>query len=364
MKKDRGRTRKRQIRQHPSGRNLPNKTTRPALSVVDSHAEHKEIAQLELARLAPMAAVGMALMTLLTVGFLIAEQSGVIPITLSYDAGIEAFALRALILGGLFPVVTASLLIAIYRPAADFILGRTPDLASCVLAPVTGFLFGWLVWGIGQLATSLVGTAAEWIAMPKMWQVSGLYLGRSPLYSVLIVIIAVVVPATSGELLYRGILLPSYQGRDGHVLSGFFPALFFASTMLDVPGMVVFVTAALMASWIRIATDSLIASALSTAGFAIAMLYARPLFSMISQAIFKMPLIDNIRVRVFLVTLCLILLVLLLVPTALINGIGRRTLNQYQGMRKNKVRGPFAKINAITAVICIAVLLALHFLFK
>ncbi|HZK29582.1 MAG TPA: hypothetical protein VFD19_05135, partial [Clostridia bacterium] len=127
---------------------------------------------------------------------------------------------------------------------------------------------------------------------------------------------------------------------------------------LDVSGAAVFLMAALMASWIRLAADSLIASAFSTAGFAVAMLYARSLFTRISQAIFGMPLIDPVRVRIFLVTWSLILLVLLFVPTALINSAGRKAVPRGRLASNQQGQRPFAKSNAVVALICIGVMVA------
>jgi hypothetical protein len=59
---------------------------------------------------------------------------------------------------------------------------------------------------------------------------------------------------------------------------------------------------------------------LTTAGYGLAMLYARPLTTALSRLVFGMPLIDNLRLRLYLVSLTLILLVLLLIPRAIIEG--------------------------------------------
>ncbi|HZK28841.1 MAG TPA: hypothetical protein VFD19_01325, partial [Clostridia bacterium] len=234
MKKDRSQTRKKQTGQGSNSRKRPDTKAPPPLSVVDARARQKIPARLESHRLAPMSAVGMLVMTLLTAGFIMAERTGLIAISLNYKAGINAFSLRGLLLGGLIPLVTASLLIVIYRPTAEFILGTRPDRVSCFLAPVTGLLMGWLVWGGVEFVRSWSPRAADWIAIPKLWEISGLYLGRSPLYSALVMIVAVVIPATSGELAFRGLVLPSYMGQRRRMGSVVLPALFSAFIMLDV----------------------------------------------------------------------------------------------------------------------------------
>ena len=83
------------------------------------------------------------------------------------------------------------------------------------------------------------------------------------------------------------------------------------------------------------------------------MLLAQPLFGLLSETILKMPLIDPLRVRVFLVTMILILLVLLLAPLIMVGAPARRKKTEAPPGRVEEVM-PFRLANRVIGLLCIA----------
>ncbi|NLA95225.1 MAG: hypothetical protein GX838_00045, partial [Clostridiaceae bacterium] len=286
----------------------------PPLAVVDTRRKVEIQERRAMRRTAPMAAVAMLVSTFLACGFLALGKMGHLVAASDYMAGFESFSLRALILYGLLPLVTASLMLAIYRPPLWLVAGTRPPLTVLFAAPAAGFLAGWLIWCVVQLALSFVPSWSNWLAIPLIWQAGSQYLGRAPLFLVLTFMVAVVLPATSHEFLHRGVIMPVFTAKDLPFYRNILPALLAAAISFDLAGLAVAVLLSLLAAWARTASGSLLASSLLSAGLGAAMLLAQPLFGLLSETILKMPLIDPLRVRVFLVTMILILLVLLLAP--------------------------------------------------
>ena len=92
------------------------------------------------------------------------------------------------------------------------------------------------------------------------------------------------------------------------------------------------------------------------------MLFSGSLFDWISRTVLKMPLIDLLRVRIFLVTLVALLILLLLVPLTLIGSAARRN-KLAERPREKGSRPPFWLANRLTALLCLAAAaLCLYFL--
>ncbi len=325
----------------------------PPLAVVDTKRK-VDIQELRaLRRTAPMAAVAMLVSTVLACGFLVLGKMGYLAAASDYRAGFETFSLRALILYGLLPLITASLIMVIYRPPLWLVAGTRPPLTVLFAAPAAGFFAGWLVWCVIRLVLSFFPSWSNWLAVPLIWQAGSQYLGRAPLFLVLTVMVAVVLPAASHEFLYRGAISPVFTARDQPFYKGILPALVAAAVSFDPAGLAVAVILSLLVAWARTASRSLIASSLLSAGFGASMLVAQSLFSLLSEAILKMPLLDPLRVRVFLVTMILILLVLLLAPLAMVGSPARRRKAEAPSERVEEVM-PFRLANRIIGLLCIA----------
>ena len=325
----------------------------PPLAVVDTKRK-VEIQELRtLRRTAPMAAVAMLVSTVLACGFLALGKMGWLAAASSFQAGFESFSLRALLLYGLLPLITASLIMVIYRPPLWLVAGSRPPIAVLFAAPAAGFFAGWLVWCVVRLALSFFPSWGSWLAVPLIWQAGSQYLGRAPLFLVLVFMVAVVLPAASHEFLYRGIISPVFTARGRPFYKGILPALLAAAISFDPAGLLVAVLLSLLVAWARTASGSLIASSLLSAGFAAAMLLAQSLFSLISEAVLKMPLLDPLRVRVLLLTMILVLLVLLLAPLAIVGSPARRKKIEARSERVEEVI-PFRLASRIIGLLCIA----------
>lgn len=326
----------------------------PALSLIDTgrKAELQDWRQLQ--RLAPMAAIAMLGSTLLACAFFVLGKLGHLSMVADYMGGFESFSLRALIFYGLVPLITASLMLAIYRPPLRLLAGSRPPLPVLLAAPAAGFLAGWLIWCLVRLAVSLFPSWDSWLAVPLIWQAASQYPGRTPLILALTFMVAVVLPASSHEFLYRGIIQPVWAAKERRFRKCILPALLAAVMALDLSGLVVSILLSLLISWARHASRSLIVSSLVSAGSAAAMILSRPLFGLVSQAVLKMPLIDPLRNRVFLVTMISISLVLLLAPLALVGAPARREKGALTPANREKEQ-PFRMANRVIGLLCIAV---------
>lgn len=306
-----------------------------------------------------MAAMAMLVSTVLACGFFVLGRLGYLSQAADYLAGFESFSLRALTLYGVLPLVTASLMLAIYRPPLKLLAGARPSPAVLFAAPVAGFLAGWLLWCLVQLVVSFFPAWGNWLAVPLIWQTGSLYLGRAPLFLVTAIFMTAVLPAATHEFLYRGIIQPVLMADETRFHKSVLPALLAAVMAFDLPGLVVAALLSLLVSWSRVASGSLIASSLVSAGCAAAMLLARTLFNLISQAIMQMPLIDPLRIRVFLATMISILLVLLLAPLALVGAPGRREKAVLKGNKDQ----PFRLANRVIGLLCVAAAVLVLYLF-
>ena len=294
--------------------------SRSSFTLVDSHKKRQEALKRQLIRLEPMAALAMGLATLPVCLFFLLEFLGFIPAGLVHGQGIEAYALNAFLFYGFIPLMVITVALAIFRPPLQVLLGTNPGLPVLLASPALGFFLGSLVYTGLQLLTSYFPWANAWLAIPDLWQKGALYLGRSTVMTLTVLAFSVLLPASTLELLHRGIILPAFVGFEGSVLRIVLPALLAASLPLDLPGLALYLVLALADSWARLTSGSRLASALTNAGYGLAMLYARPLTTALSRLVFGMPLIDNLRLRLYLVSLTLILLVLLLIPRAIIEG--------------------------------------------
>ncbi|MFA5586295.1 MAG: lysostaphin resistance A-like protein [Saccharofermentanales bacterium] len=353
-------------RRRKSGANPPGQRPEASdgqdFSVVVPRDESRRRVWRDLQRLAPMAFMAMLFSTLLLAVFFLLDARGLLANLLDFGGSLESLAIRSLLIYGLIPLLTASLLITVYRPAPLILLGRRPPLPALLSAPAAGFLLGWLLWCALAFLESFSWVSSDWLALPEAWRWGALHLFRSPLSAALILLVTLVLPATCHELLYRGLILPVFRagGRAGSLL---LPALLAAAASFDRPGFPVLFLGALMASWVRMKTDSLLASALSTGAFAGAMLVSGTLFGAISQLAAGMPLIDPYRIRVFLVTLALILIVLLLAPLALIGSAGRSWSQEETGLPKGRT-APFGKTNRMAALLCLLAVAAILYFFS
>ena len=309
-----------------------------------------------------MAAVAMLVSTLLVCAFFALDRTGHLSEASSYLAGMEAFSLRALLLYGLLPLVTASIMMAIYKPSLRLLAGTRPPIPVILAAPAAGFFAGWLVWCSVELALSLAPSWEKWLAIPLIWRAGKLYMDQAPLFGFLTFLAAAILPASSHQLLYRGIIQPFYMAGDRRLYRSIVPALLAAAVSLDPPGLAVLFIFSLLTSWARLASRSLFASSLLSAGFAVAMLLGRSLFGLLNEAIFKMPLIDPLSIRIFLVTMISALLVLLLAPLALTGMPARREKAGGAVGKKSETR-PFRLANRIIGLLCLGGLaLCLYFL--
>ncbi len=331
----------------------------PAVSsfaLVDARSKRQAADRRELDRVAPLAALALILVTLLTSAFFALDYLGRFPLAIGYGEGFEAYVLRVFLLFGFIPLLSATVALAFFRPAPRLVMGQGLTPALVLASPLAGFFAGWLVWSLTQLMTSFLPAASGWFAVPDLWQKGALYLGRSPLISLLVLAVSLLLPATGQELLFRGLIQPVYSGGGGPLIRLVLPALLAAGLGLELPGLAVFFLLALLAAWVRTASGSLFASSLATAGFALALLYARTLFAAISQAVFGMPLIDPFRVRLFTGSAVLVLLVLFLAPAALIGQAAVRREGRGISLIKGTGDRGVHPVNRVLALICLAAL--------
>ena len=326
----------------------------PSFSLIDGHMKRQTCQSQDLARVAPMASLAMVLVTVTVCAFTLLKSLEWIPTNPAYGGGIHAYALDAFLFLGFIPLIAVSLAVAFYRPHVQSLAGIRPGLPVLLSAPAAGFFFGALVFSLLQLVGSFLPTSTAWLDLPQLWQKGSLYLGRSTVMTALVLALSVLLPASTHELLHRAVILPAFTGGKGRMIWTLGPSLLAASLALDLPGFAVYLLLALMASRVRMATDSLLASSLSTAGFSLAMLYARPLLTALSQWIFGMPLIDSLKLKLFWASMALILLVLLLIPRAVIQAAslrlyGRGGVSQAQA---GEVRS-ISPLNQLTLLFCL-----------
>lgn len=326
----------------------------PSFSLVDVRSKRQAADQRERARVAPLAGLAMILVTFLTCTLFALDFLDLLPAALGYGEGLEAYALRAFLLFGFIPLSAASAVLAFFKPASRLVTGPAKGPALHLAAPFAGFFSGWLVWSLSQLISSYLPAAADWFTIPDLWQKGALYLGRSPLISILVLAVAVLLPATAQEFLFRGLVQPIYSAGSASLARLFLPSLLAAALGLELPGLLVFLLLALLASWVRAVSGSLYASSLTTTGFALAMLYARPLFAAISQAVFGMPLIDPFRIRLFTASSALVLVVLFLAPAAVIGQEAVRQEGRALSFRERSENKGFRPINRVLALVCLA----------
>lgn len=302
-----------------------------------------------------MASLAMGLVTVTACAFTLLKCLEWIPSDLAYGGGIQAYALNAFLFFGFIPLIAASLALAFYRPRVQSLVGIRPGLPVLLSAPAVGFFFGALVFSLLQLVGAFLPTSNTWLDLPQLWQKGSLYLGRSAVMTVLVLALSVLLPASTHELLHRAVILPAFTGGQGRMVRALGPSLLAASLAMDLPGFAVYLLLALMASRVRMASNSLLASSLSTAGFSLAMLYARPLLTALSQWIFGMPLIDNLKLKLFWASMALILLVLLLIPRAVIQAgslhlYGRGGISRAQAGELRSI----SPLNQLTLLLCLA----------
>lgn len=338
----------------------PKVNKQPAFRLVEGQTARRGEEARALQRLAPMAALAMTLSAALALGLALSLHFSLIPTPVDYGAGIFAFALRSALIYGLIPLMTASLAVALFRPRARSVPGQLPDYSFIFAAPVTGLLSGWLVWTGLTLLVSFFPQVSNWIQIPRLWQWGAFYLGRSPLTTVTVLLAAVILPAGPHELLFRGVMAPAYARAESGTMK-LVPLVFLAAlSSLDPAGSLVFLAASFMAFRVRLASGSLLASSLYTAGFSLSMLLARPLYSGLSRLIFGIPLIDSFKNRLFLVAVFMILLVLLLAPMSIINTAASR--QRGFPAAGEKIKDPlFRPVNRVLAWVLSAVLAAFLF---
>lgn len=327
----------------------------PSFSLIDGRLKRQISQSRDLARVAPMASLAMGLVTVTACAFTLLKCLEWIPSDLAYGGGIQAYALNAFLFFGFIPLIAASLALAFYRPRVQSLVGIRPGLPVLLSAPAVGFFFGALVFSLLQLVGAFLPTSNTWLDLPQLWQKGSLYLGRSAVMTVLVLALSVLLPASTHELLHRAVILPAFTGGQGRMVRALGPSLLAASLAMDLPGFAVYLLLALMASRVRMASNSLLASSLSTAGFSLAMLYARPLLTALSQWIFGMPLIDNLKLKLFWASMALILLVLLLIPRAVIQAgslhlYGRGGISRAQAGELRSI----SPLNQLTLLLCLA----------
>jgi membrane protease YdiL (CAAX protease family) len=371
---------RRPVSPQTSARQRPRKQTGddtpPTLSVIDARMEKRARLFSSSVRLMPMAALGIVVFTVLMIAMIILGKTGQLGISLSYNVGVEEYGLFSILSIGLIPILTASVMILMFRPTSAYVLGLAPVTTSCVSASFAGFLIGMFIWCATQLISTFDAVFVKYLALPAIWENSLFYFGRTALSSLTVLLAAVLMPAVSIELLARGLIQQAFTLSGSHSFSSVVISSLFALTFFDLNGLFILILWGIVSFWIRHRTDSLIASSLGTASFALAMIFSRPIFTAIGQLLFRMPLIEVMKVRIFLTMCCLILAVLLLIPTAIINEAGKRIADESKRLRdlkKNQKRpgkgswksavSPAAHYALrIAAILCTAVLAAFMFL--
>ncbi len=295
-----------------------------ALAVIDTRAERKSRLLQETKRLVPMAALAAAVFTVLSLACFLLERAHIWQISLAYEASIESYALRSILYLGLIPLATISAMVAVFRPSADYVLGFAPDYSIWFSAPLTGFLIGSLIWCAARFLATFNTAADRLLATPAIWEIGIFHIGKTPLSTVVTLLVSVLLPAASLELLARGLVQPAITSRAYPAIAGVITSVLYALSFFDKGGLLILIFWGVLAFWVRLMTNSLFASALTSASYALAMLFARSISASISQLLFRMPLIETSKLRVFLVMCSLILVVLLLIPLSFIHDEGRR----------------------------------------
>lgn len=350
--------------------------TPPTLSVIDARMENRARLFSSSIRLMPMAALGIVIFTAFMIVMIVLRRTGILSISLGYNAGVEAYGLFSILSIGLIPVITASIMILMFRPTSAYVLGLSHATTSCISASFAGFLIGMFIWCVTQLISTFDAVFVKYLALPAIWDNSLFYFGRTALSSLTVLLAAVIMPAVSIELLARGLIQQAFTLSGSHSFSGIVISILFALTFCDLNGLFILILWGILSFWIRLRTDSLIASSLGTASFALAMIFSRSIFTATGQLLFRMPLIEVTKVRIFLTMCSLILTILLLIPTAMINETGKRIADEskrFQDSRQNQKRvGKGNWKNAVSptahyalriaAILCAAVLATLIFL--
>ncbi len=317
-------------------RKVPASGESPILKIVDSRGERQKSLAAESNRFIPMAALAMSIFTVLTLALYLLDRSGWLKVSLQYGAGIEAYALRSILYLALIPLITTSIMILVFRPSSDYVLGIAPDRSSYFSAPLLGIIAGALVWCATQFISTFGTMTSHFLSTPLIWDNGLFHVGKTPLSTLITLFAAVLLPSTSLELLFRGVIQTSLIVRKRYVIAGIFSSLLMALAFFDTRGFVILFIMGVVSFWVRLMTDSLIASALTTATFSLALLFSRTIFFNISQWLFNMPLIEISKLRVYLLMCSLILIVLLLIPTALIKETSRRVLPEKKTRRQRK----------------------------
>lgn len=302
----------------------PPSNDRPQLTVVETRARRDATAAREGLRLRPMVLTGALAATCLLIIFYILQITGHWTSAVHYDGGIAAFGLRGILLCGIVPMIVITLAVAVFRPPHASVLGTVRERSLLWAAPLLGLFAGWFVWCVRALLATVWPMWLTWAEVPQLWERGADYLGQSTTASVVVLAVAALLPATTSELLWRGILMPfGAHVRRSRMFDGAL-VLLAASAALDFKGGIVWIIAHAVAMSTYHAMASTLASGCTMFGFAVGMLTARSLTRVIREALFGMPLIEPARVRVFYVALCLICAVLLLVPASFLAGARRR----------------------------------------
>lgn len=283
-----------------------------------------------------MAALGIVVYTALMIAAVVLDRTGLLQVTLGYNAGVEAYSLFSILFIGLIPIVTASILIIAFKPTSAYVIGLAPHKSSYASAAAAGFFIGMFIWCVTQLISTFETVFGAYLAPPAIWEHGMYYFGKTPLSSLVVLLVAVLLPAASIELLARGLIQQAFLLSGSNIFAGTAVSLLFALSFFDINGLIILTLWGGISFWIRSRTDSLIASSLGTAFFALAMIFARSIFTTIGQLLFRMPLIEPSKVRAYLLMCCFILTVLLLIPTALINETGRRLTEEASRLREAK----------------------------
>ena len=265
--------------------------TPPTLSVIDARMENRARLFSSSIRLMPMAALGIVIFTALMIVMIVLRRTGILSVSLGYNAGVEAYGLFSILSIGLIPVITASIMILMFRPTSTYVLGLSHATTSCISASFAGFLIGMFIWCVTQLISTFDAVFVKYLALPAIWENSLFYFGRTALSSLTVLLAAVIMPAVSIELLARGLIQQAFTLSGSHSFSGIVISILFALTFCDLNGLFILILWGIVSFWIRLRTDSLIASSLGTASFALAMIFSRSIFTATGQLLFRMPLI-------------------------------------------------------------------------
>lgn len=127
---------RRPVSPQTSARQRPRKQTSddtpPTLSVIDARMEKRARLFSSSVRLMPMAALGIVVFTVLMIAMIILGKTGQLGISLSYNVGVEEYGLFSILSIGLIPILTASVMILMFRPTSAYVLGLAPVTTSCV----------------------------------------------------------------------------------------------------------------------------------------------------------------------------------------------------------------------------------------